>query len=237
MTEFCRNVSCKDPAASGPWKVIEKVTAITCTDAADFTSNDNLATIMLSNVASNVSKISISDTRYGNIKLQKTKQVDSETLAKCWNIDLGKAKKTVTQTTQHGVQICLHPTLGRQYLTNDQMLRYKHITDPVYADTFKSGIVYTQENKYGQAYCFRYGCIRFHPTAQKTEADDTLSLMFKCDGVPPKMIVDTSKKKSLLSFILKFREAEYHLVNNKPCSPWSQIAEACIRDIKLGTSI
>ena len=68
--------------------------------------------MVLSNVTENVPKIYNSDTRYENIKLHNTKQVDSETLVKSWNIDLGKAKKTVAQMTQHGVQSCLHPTLG-----------------------------------------------------------------------------------------------------------------------------
>ena len=60
--------------------------------------------MLLSNVTVNVSEISNSDTRYGNFKSKNTKQVYSETLAEIWNIDLGKAKVTVTQTTQRGVQ-------------------------------------------------------------------------------------------------------------------------------------
>ena len=68
--------------------------------------------MFFSDVTVNVSELSNYDTRYGNIKSKKTKQVDSETLAKRWNIDLGKAKKTVAQMTQHGVQSFLHPTLG-----------------------------------------------------------------------------------------------------------------------------
>ena len=59
--------------------------------------------MLLSNVTVNVSEISNSDTRYGNIKMQNTKQVDYETLAKHWNIYLGKDKKTVTQKTQRGI--------------------------------------------------------------------------------------------------------------------------------------
>ena len=92
--------------------IIDQVTASTCTDAADYNSDDNFANMLLSNATVNVSEISNSDTRYGNTKSQKTKQVDSETLAKRWNIDFVKAKKDVTKTTQRGVQSCLHPTLG-----------------------------------------------------------------------------------------------------------------------------
>ena len=52
--------------------------------------------MLFSNMTVNVSEISNSDTRYGNIKSTKTKQVDFETSAKRKNIVLGKAKKTVT---------------------------------------------------------------------------------------------------------------------------------------------
>ena len=111
--------ACKDPAVRGPLMIIYQVTASTCTDAANLTSDINFATIILSNVTENVSKISYSDTRYGNTRSQKTKQFDYETLAKPWNIDLGKAKKTVNQTKQCGFLICLRQKLGRQYPTND----------------------------------------------------------------------------------------------------------------------
>ena len=138
---------------------------------------------------------------------------------------------------QRGVWSCLHPTTGRRYPNNDQMLQYKCMPDPVYDDTLKSGIVSTQENKYWQAYCFRYGWICFHPTAWKTEAYDTLSLMFNLDGVPPNMIVEKSKDKSVGAFAGKCRESEFHLVNSEPYSPWSHISEVCIWELKRGLSI
>ena len=52
--------------------------------------------MIFSNVTVKTSEIPNSDTKYGNIKLQKTIKGDSGTLSKRWNIDLGKAKKTVT---------------------------------------------------------------------------------------------------------------------------------------------
>ena len=48
--------------------IIDQVTVSTCTNAAEFTSDNNFDTMILSNVTANVSDISNSDTRYGNIK-------------------------------------------------------------------------------------------------------------------------------------------------------------------------
>ena len=74
------------------------------------------------------------------------------------------------------------------------MIRYKCMLESVYDDTLKSGIVSKQESNYGQAYCISYGWSRCSPMAQKSEDLSTLSLMFKRDGVPPNMIVDSSKE-------------------------------------------
>ena len=99
--------------ARGPLMVINQVTASTCDDAADLTADDNFANVLQSHVHVNISEISNSGTKYGNIKSQRSKQVDSKTLAKWWSIDQEKAKKTVTRTTQRGVISCLHPMLAR----------------------------------------------------------------------------------------------------------------------------
>ena len=96
--------------------------------------------------------------------------------------------------------------------------------DTVYAEIIKYGIVYKQVNTYGHTYCTSYGWSRCHPMAQKSEAHDSLYLMFKYVGVLPKMIVDKSKEQSLGAFTRNFREDECHLVNRKLYSTWSQIA-------------
>ena len=53
---------------------------------------------------------------------------------------------------------------------------------------------------------------------KKSEAHETLSLMFKRDGVPPRMIVDNSKEQSLGEFRRKCREVDFHLVNTESYS-------------------
>ena len=95
MTDFCVKISYKHPSARGTLMIIDQVTVSNCTYAADFTSDENFDHMLLSNVTINVSEIPNSDTMEGNIKSQKTKQVDSETLTKRWNIDLGNSNNTV----------------------------------------------------------------------------------------------------------------------------------------------
>ena len=55
--------------------------------------------------------------------------------------------------------------------------------------------------------------------ARKSNAHDMLSLVFKRDGVPTRIIVDNLKEQSLSEFARKFQEADSHLVNTKPYTP------------------
>ena len=70
----------------------------------------------------------------------------------------------------------------------------------------------------------------------KSEAQETLSLMFKHNGVPPRMIIDDSKEQALETFKQKCREADCHLVVTEPYSPWQQAAEGCIKQLKRASS-
>ena len=70
----------------------------------------------------------------------------------------------------------------------------------------------------------------------KKHAHDNLSLIFKQDGVPPKIVVDNSKQQTLGKFSRKCRESDCHLVTTEPYSPWMQVAEGCIKQTKLVSS-
>ena len=110
----------------GHLMVINYVTVSTCLDAADVLSNENFVNILQSNV--NVSQVKVlithnlsrldSTPSLGNIQSTKGKQVNSENLAKRWNIDQRKALNTVKKTTQRGVRTYLHPSLACRFPTN-----------------------------------------------------------------------------------------------------------------------
>ena len=68
MTHFRGKIDRKLPDARGLLMIIVQVTVSSCIDAADFTFNENISNMILSDVTINASEISNSDTRYGNIK-------------------------------------------------------------------------------------------------------------------------------------------------------------------------
>ena len=76
----------------------------------------------------------------------------------------------------------------------------------------------------------------WHPMKKKNEAHETFSLMFKCDGVPPRMILVNSKEQSLGEFRKKCHEVDCHLVNTEPYSPWKQADDGCIKKLNKASS-
>jgi hypothetical protein len=66
----------------------------------------------------------------------------------------------------------------------------------------------------------------------KSDAHDSLSLLFQRDGVPPKMIMDGSKEQTLGRFRKKCQDADCRIKQTKPYSPWQNAAESAIKELK-----
>jgi transposase len=71
---------------------------------------------------------------------------------------------------------------------------------------------------------------------RKGDAHEALSLLFHRDGVPPAMVMDGSKEQTLGDFRRKLKEADCHLRQTEPYSPWMNAAESAIRELKRGVS-
>ena len=59
----------------------------------------------------------------------------------------------------------------------------------------------------------------------KSDAHDTLTLMFKHDRVRPDMIMDNYKEHLISDFCKKLPEANFHQKKIEPHSYWSTAAE------------
>ena len=66
----------------------------------------------------------------------------------------------------------------------------------------------------------------------KSEAADAVDLLFHRDGVPTKMIMDGSKEQTLGRFRKKCQQASVHVKQTEPYSPWQNLAESAIRELK-----
>ncbi len=221
----------RDAAVRGPDLVINALHSLT-TDLADIMHNSYLHQVLLPHV-----NISGKDTSLnGHIQMRKTAPIDHMTLASRWMISPEKAKWTVQRTMQRRVRTCLNPMLARRFLTNDRMLCYKQLPHPVFTNTMFAGTTSKQGNKWAQAYATSIGWLRAHPLTTKSDAHESLSLLYHWDGVPLTMILDSWKEQTLGNFKKKLRDADCHATQTKPYSPWQQAAEGCIHKLKWGVS-
>jgi hypothetical protein len=211
--------------------VINELTSLT-TDTADFTDDDNFHVVLQSWVQ--VSSIGTSET--GHFKTKQTKPINHQTLSSRWMISPEKALQMINVTMQRGVPTCLNPTLAARYPTNDRQLRYRRLPHTLFSDTMFAGTASRRGNKCTQIFAAPNGWMRAYPMKRKGEAHKALSLLFHWDGVPPTMVLDGSKEQTQADFRRKLREADCHLRQTEPYSPWMQGAEGAIRELKRGVS-
>ena len=123
--------------------------------------------------------------------------ISPEELSKVFRIDLGTAKRTLRNTTQH-LKRSKNLTLHRRYRTNDRMLRYQHLREYFYMDTMfasvRSGAT-TRGNKCMQLFVTDRGFMFVCPLKNKRDVPHALRLFFKKVGVPDAIICDQGKEQ------------------------------------------
>ena len=71
--------------------------------------------------------------------------------------------------------------------------------------------------------------------ARKSDAQETLSLLFAQEGVPSTLVMDGAREQVMGEFRRKARQADCHVKQTKPYSLWQNAAESIIRELKKGT--
>ena len=106
----------------------------------------------------------------------------------------------------------------------------------LYFQTVFVSTVSRRSNRCAQVYATDFGWARAFPMASRSEAHETLSLLFVRDGVPPTCICDNARELVQGKFHQKLKEAACHLRQLEPYTPWSNAAEREIKDLKKGAS-
>ena len=156
-------------------------------------------------------------------------------LVKRWNIGLETAKQTLLKTTQRGLRTSPNPSLSQWYSTNDRMFRYRRLHIVLFTGTLEVGIISYRGNRYAQIYAHRNTWCKAFPMAKKSDAHETLSLLFAQEGVSSTLVMDGAREQVMGEFRLKARQADCHEKQTEPYSPWQNAAESSIRELKKGT--
>ena len=221
MTDFRVEVINNETITRGRWIVNSLSTSKD--HAVDFIYDNNFYKAL--NAKVNVAKVGA----YKGIH-----RVTSESLSYKWLIFLEAARRKVQHTTQLRIRTILHPYLSRQFITNDQALKYNRLKHSVFTDTMQAGIVLRRVNWYAQVYSADFGWSRVNLMNRKGGPHETLYLFFERDYVTPKMVMGRSKEQTLGSFKIKFQEAYFHINHTEPYSPWQLQAEGTIKELKKG---
>ena len=164
--------------------------------------------------------------------------ITPELLAKNWRISLDAAKKTIKVTTKRGIRTVSSPSyLGRRYRTNDRQLWYRRIGEKMFTDTmFASTPSHHRLNKCAQVFGMPNGWTRAYPMKTRAEAHHALGTLFAEEGVPNQMVMDGANEQIMGEFRRKCREADCHIRQIEPHSPWSNHAKVSIRELKMGVA-
>ena len=120
--------------------------------------------------------------------------VEPIVLARRWDITPEKAHKTIQATMQREIQTMLQPSLPRQFRINYRNLCYHSLAHPVFSDAMFPSTVSRKGNRFTQLYTADFGWARAFPMASRSEANETLPLLFARDGVPQACICDNAKE-------------------------------------------
>ncbi len=158
--------------------------------------------------------------------------INAEALAEKWMVSPDVARRTLARTTRRGIRTLANSTLSRRFSTNDRQMRYKRLRHDLYTDTMKASTPSRKRELYAQVFCTDFRWSRAFPMKLKSEAADAVDLLFHRDGVPTKMIMDGSKEQTLGRFRKKCQQASVHMKQTEPYSPWQNLAESAIRELK-----
>ena len=159
--------------------------------------------------------------------------ITPEALAKRWFIGIDTAKNTLRATTQAGVRNVLAPG-ERKLRQRTDHLKFPSLRGRFYTDTMFAKVKAIHGHKAAQVFTNGRGFDYFYPMKLKSEAPDALLSFIQNVGIPQTIVSDNAPEE------VRGRWSEtvrYHRMEAKqtvPHSPWQNLAEASIREIKVG---
>ena len=156
-----------------------------------------------------------------------------EILARRWHIGLAAAKRTMIATTQTGLRNVLAPG-ERRIRQRMSHLKYPTLRGRFYTDTMFAKVKSLRGSKAAQVYTDGHGYDRFYPIATKREVPQTLVSLIHDVGIPQEIVSDNAGEEVHGDFQKSCRHYHIRQKQTVPYSPWSNAAEASIRELKTG---
>ena len=127
-------------------------------------------------------------------------------------------------------------SIMKRFPTNERMLRHSRLPHSMFTDTLLAGTASQSGHKFAQVFATSYCWYHTIPMTNKSDSPLTLDRLFRYEGVPPETIMDGSKEQNLGDFARKLRDAGCHRKQIEPYSPWMNLCEGKIRELKRGST-
>ena len=164
----------------------------------------------------------------------KSKGIEAHHLSKTWRIPMDAAERTLDITSQSSMRKD-NPTLSRNYGTNDRMLRYRHIKEYFFMDTFFSTKKAGKSSR-GHMCCQLFvtdkGFVYIVPMKSKAEVLQAVKQFAKEIGAPDAIICDAAGEQTSQALRKFCSEIGTTLRYLEEGTPWANKAELYIGLIK-----
>lgn len=112
----------------------------------------------------------------------------------------------VQHTTQHGMRSITNSTLAQRFCIINQMLCNRHLHHTMYTDTMFVSTLSWHANTCTQIYRSNFRWLQTYLMKTKGKPHDTMSLMIQYLGVPPLVVMNSSKEQTPGIFCQKLRD-------------------------------
>ncbi|MEL6803179.1 MAG: hypothetical protein AAFO91_05255, partial [Bacteroidota bacterium] len=188
----------------------------------DNTSEDN-----------NTNNVSMRTAHVAKVSIGDQKLLSKETLARRWGIGIETAAKTLAVTTQHGIRNVTTPAT-RRFKTKAPAIRQFKLPGRFYTDTMFGSVKSIRGHKCAQVFTNGEGFDYFLPMKTKGDAPWALQSLVHDYGVPTWITSDNAPELSEGKWAKTVREYQIRQTWTEPYSPWQNLCEASIREIKKG---
>jgi hypothetical protein len=157
--------------------------------------------------------------------------ISPEILPRWWGFGLDTANKKLRATTQAGVRNMLAPTEWKVHQRLDH-LKFPTLLGRIFTDTMISKCPSIRQFKAAQVVTDGSGFDHFYPIDTKGDAHEALLDHIKEVAIPQTLLSDGSKEQQLGKFKDMCRKYHIRRQFTVPYSPWQNLAEASIRELK-----
>lgn len=157
--------------------------------------------------------------------------ITPQMLSQRWGIGLDTAKQTLRVTTQSGIRNVLAPA-ERKVRKKAPWLKFPAVNRTLFADALSAKVPGLHKETGATVFTDGKGYDFFYPWETKSHYHHALMSLIHDAGVPKTLVTDGAPEMIAKNGLRVCKEYHINMRVTVPHSPWQNLAEACVREIK-----